>query len=46
MPFNQTKAIPEPEWNQHKDEIARIFLTGSMAILRAEMEEKHGFLAT
>jgi hypothetical protein len=45
MPSNQAKAIPEPEWNQHKDEIIRLFSTGTMETLRQKMEER-GFSAT
>jgi hypothetical protein len=45
MPSNQAKAIPEPEWNQHKDEIIRLFLAETMETLRQKMEE-HGFSAT
>jgi hypothetical protein len=45
MPSNQAKAIPEPEWNQHKDEIIRLFSTGTMETLRQKMGER-GFSAT
>jgi hypothetical protein len=45
MLSNQTKAIAEPEWNEHKDEIIQLFWAGTMETLRQKMEER-GFSAT
>ncbi|KUJ11067.1 uncharacterized protein LY89DRAFT_236266 [Mollisia scopiformis] len=45
MPSNQAKAIPEPQWNQHRDDIIDLYLTENMAVICEKMKER-GFSAT